>query len=198
MKLERVFLDVATQQDRMIPGGAYYVPGAETIVPLLQKLKEFAVKNDALIISPVDVHNLADSEFCDHPSHCVKGTPGQEKIPETLAENRTIVGLVAESDFNPAPYQQIIIYKTDFDPFSNPNLEGILSKLHVEELCIYGIATEEDIRAAAIGAAERGYHVTAFKDAIKAVREDEGEKAIFEMMALDIEMISARELLEME
>src|SRR3981081_1310085 len=69
-----VFVDVDTQIDFMLPHGNLYVPGAETIIPNLERLMAFAREHDVPVISSVDAHSAHDEEFRDFSPHCVKGT----------------------------------------------------------------------------------------------------------------------------
>ena len=78
-----VFFDVDTQADFMNPTGSLYVKGAETIVPNLKKLMDFARANNIPVLSSADAHAPDDPSFSEWPPHCVVGTPGQFRIPET-------------------------------------------------------------------------------------------------------------------
>jgi nicotinamidase/pyrazinamidase len=105
----------------------------------------------------------------------VAGTPGQQKVPETLLPNRYVVPdwSVALPDLS--LFQQVIIEKRVFDVFSNPNAEPILRQLgeglHV---VMYGVATDICVASAAQALLDRGYHVELVQDAIAAL---DGQKA---------------------
>ncbi len=86
-----VFVDVDTQADFMLPTGNLYVPGAEKIIPNLARLVEFARDHDVPVVSSADAHSLSDDEFQQFPPHCVKGTSGQKKLPETLLAKWTVL-----------------------------------------------------------------------------------------------------------
>src|SRR4051812_2424484 len=86
-----LFVDVDTQTDFMLPGGKLYVPAAEQIIPNLKRLMAFAREHNVPVLSSVDAHVPDDPEFQQFPPHCVKGTPGQEKIPETLFAHHSVV-----------------------------------------------------------------------------------------------------------
>src|SRR4051794_38432521 len=88
---DRVFVDVDTQFDFMDPRGRLYVPQAEAIVPALKRLFEVARRERIPVISSADNHSPDDAEFARFPPHCVRGTPGQQKIAETLLPGRITV-----------------------------------------------------------------------------------------------------------
>src|SRR5512135_1494803 len=85
------FIDIDTQRDFMLPGGALYVPRAETLLPALERLTRFAVDNGIPLISTMDAHETDDPEFARFPRHCVKDTPGYAKIPETLLPGHALI-----------------------------------------------------------------------------------------------------------
>src|SRR5208337_828578 len=86
-----VFLDVDTQVDFMLPSGRLYVPHAEEIIPNLAELMLWARDHGIPIISSADTHAVDDPEFAQWPPHCVAGTPGQRRIPETLFADAVVV-----------------------------------------------------------------------------------------------------------
>src|SRR5438034_6393444 len=73
----------------MLPGGKLYVPGAEKIIPNVNRLIEAARQGRTLLISSADAHQPDDAEFREWPPHCVKGTAGAELIPEARSEEHT-------------------------------------------------------------------------------------------------------------
>ncbi len=85
------FFDVDTQIDFMLPHGNLYVPGAEKIIPNLVRLMAFAREHDIPVISSADAHTPDDPEFKIWPPHCVIGTPGQKRIPETQLPGAVVV-----------------------------------------------------------------------------------------------------------
>ena len=86
-----VFVDVDTQADFMLPGGRLYVPGAEGLLATLARLRDFAEQHDIPVLASTDAHPTDAREFEQWPPHCVHGTPGQLKIPETLLRKYTVV-----------------------------------------------------------------------------------------------------------
>jgi nicotinamidase/pyrazinamidase len=83
MKEKTIFYDVDTQNDFMNKDGALYVPDAELIKPNLKLLTDYAANKYIPILGSVDAHPKNDEEFKVFPPHCVIGTDGELKIPET-------------------------------------------------------------------------------------------------------------------
>ena len=86
-----VFWDVDTQRDFMLPGGKLYVPGAEKLIPNLNRLTDESRKDRVFLVSDACIHTPDDPEFQRFPPHCVRGTPGAEIIPETIARRFLIL-----------------------------------------------------------------------------------------------------------
>ncbi len=93
-----VFWDVDTQHDFMRPDGKLYVPGAETIVPNLKRLTDYAHAHGIRIVASADDHVKGHRELSEQPDfretfpeHCMHGTPGQKKIPETALRDPLVV-----------------------------------------------------------------------------------------------------------
>ena len=121
------FLDVDTQVDFMDPAGALPVPGAETILPQVKRLLEFARAGGIPVISVVDTHFENDPDLGEWPPHCVAGTPGQRKVPGTtwgdpiLIPNRPI-----PVDLRPGA--QILIEKRIYGVFDNVNADVVAAE----------------------------------------------------------------------
>ena len=54
--MRTVFVDVDTQLDFLYPVGALYVPGAERIVPVLERLNRYAAARGIPVLSTADAH----------------------------------------------------------------------------------------------------------------------------------------------
>jgi nicotinamidase/pyrazinamidase len=190
--LDVVFWDVDTQRDFMLPGGKLYVPGAEKLIPVLKRLVDLARERKVFLISTVDAHTADDPEFRRWPPHCVQGTPGQWKIPETLTDTYLIVP--NDSRFSlPADllsYGQVILEKQTLDDFDNPNAERILERLgRTPEYCVFGVVTEYCVRCAAVGLLDRGYRVAVVTDAIETLKTEDGRSALEEFVAKGARLI---------
>src|SRR5579875_1471964 len=104
-----IFLDIDTQADFMLPQGALYVPGAEKLLPNLRRLTDFAQRHGILVLSSADAHSPDDPSFAEWPPHCVTGTGGQRRIPETQLPSPLIIPNRASQLPSPLPKRGQII-----------------------------------------------------------------------------------------
>ncbi len=169
MRPGTIFWDVDTQVDFIEPAGKLYVPGAEKLRPNLKRLTEYAAANGILVVGDVCVHQPDDPEFQEYPPHCLAGTPGAEKIPETvLPRQYRIPNRKVSLPPDLLSYPQIMLEKQTLDVFDNPNTEDLLQLLGMErEVILYGVVTECCVHLAAKGLLERGYRVRLVRDAVQ-------------------------------
>jgi nicotinamidase/pyrazinamidase len=189
------FFDVDTQEDFMLPTGKLYVPGAEQIIPNLAKLMVWARARGIPVLSSADAHSPDDPEFALWPPHCVLRTPGQRRIPETQFPDAMVVPSRPGAFALPAHWPaQIIIEKPTYDTAANPNFDSILKALGHRRYVVFGVATEYCVRADVLALRERGFSVDLVLDAIKAITEEGGRKAIDEMLAADARLVRTAEV----
>lgn len=195
-----LFWDVDTQHDFMDQDGKLPVPDASSIVPALEKLTHFAVERRIPIVATVDAHSPDDAEFERFPPHCVAGTPGQRKIqatwpagaetadPDKLDEQ---VRRLAAADI-----PQLIIEKQALDVFTASAADRVLSGLKPQRVFVYGVATEYCVHRAVLGLCKRGYAVTVASDAVKAVGEADGERALADMRQAGADLTDTQTILD--
>jgi nicotinamidase/pyrazinamidase len=190
-----VFFDVDTQVDFMRQTGRLYVPGAEQIVPNLRHLMDWARENDVPVISSADAHAPDDPEFKFWPPHCVIGTPGQRRIPETLFPAPVVVPCHPGDFHPPARWAgQYIVEKSTYSPWSNPNFEGVLQALDSRRAVVFGVATECCVLAVTRDLCRRGFLVDVVVDAIKPITEEGGRKALEEMAAAGVRTVTTADV----
>jgi nicotinamidase/pyrazinamidase len=168
MKRPVIFWDVDTQHDFMDADGAMYVPSAELIKPKLQHLTQYAHQHGIPIVASSDDHTLEHPEISSSPDrretfppHCMRGTMGAEKIPQTALR----APLVIEPE--PIPHEKLVrrlephdgdvlIRKHRFDVFSNPNTRTLLEAWDPTEIVLYGVALDFCVRFAIDGLIDVG------------------------------------------
>ena len=200
-----VFWDVDTQVDFMLPGGKLYVPGAERIIPNLRRLVDTARQGRVLLVSSADAHLPDDEEFKDFPPHCVQGTPGQKKIPETLTRSPVVVPNVPDACLPEgfAAGQQVLIEKRKLDVFTNPNIRGVLERVVRSaapvrpEFVVFGVVTEYCVACAASGLLERGHRVAIVTDAIETLDPAAGHRTLDELVSRGACLITTEEALNL-
>lgn len=195
-----IFWDVDTQRDFMLPGGKLYVPGAEKRIPNMQRLVDAARDGRVFVVGDICTHAPDDPEFQEWPPHCIRGTEGAEKIPETLVEGAYVVPNEPDVPLPPdlLERRQVILEKQTLDVFDNPNTERILRRLDPDaEIAVFGVVTEYCVRLAAAGLLKRGRRVALITDAIETLKEADGKKTIEELTARGARLITTEEALRL-
>jgi nicotinamidase/pyrazinamidase len=163
----RIFWDVDTQYDFVRADGRLYVPGAEQLIPSFKRLNEHAHTHGIRVIASADEHVPEHAEISDapdfdntYPPHCLRGTPGQQKIPETALRDPLLIEPVAidraELERRVREHRgDILFHKHWFDVFTNPNVEPVLEELDPDEIVVYGVALDVCNRYVIEGLLER-------------------------------------------
>ena len=167
----------------MLPGGKLYVPGAEEAAPAMARFVAAAREAGIVHVASADDHELTDPEISDdpdyrntYPPHCLRGTPGAEKVPETKQSDPLPLSLVP---FPPGLVQglikgrrELLLLKKSFDVFTNPNTEALLHALDPDEIVLFGVATDVCDDAAIRGFLHRGRRVRFVEDAARGLDDD--------------------------
>jgi nicotinamidase/pyrazinamidase len=189
------FFDVDTQVDFMLPSGSLYVPGAAEIIPNLSKLMAYAQKHRIPVLSSADAHAPDDPSFAQWPPHCVARTPGQRRIPETEFPSAVVIPNRPGAFSVPRVWSgQFIIEKQDYDATTNANFDAILTSLGARRFVVFGVATDYCVRWTVLSLRKRGLSVDVASDAVKAISEKEGRKALKEMAAAGARMVTTAEI----
>ena len=167
--MKQVFVDVDTQVDFLYPTGALAVPGATEILPHLAALTQFAAKNGIPLLSSADAHLENDEEFAQCAAHCVAGTLGAAKVPETLLAKHTRIGV--DEAFSGEVNGQVILEKRSVDMFTQPSIAKLLASLAPERFVVYGVVTEICVMHAVNGLLRLGKPVALVSDAVFALEE---------------------------
>jgi len=188
-------------------GGALAVPGGDEVVEPINRLIEYADKNDMLVILIRDWHPPDSRHFEKWPRHCVAGTPGADFHPDLLVAGGPRVllfkGIDPEED-GYSPWEGKI--KLAIRLFRGgllrsvdsiwPTLKELLKTAGVEEAYVCGLATEYCDKAAASGAIAEGFRTFLVLDACRAVKEEDGASAVKELESLGVIITSTEEILK--
>jgi nicotinamidase/pyrazinamidase len=192
-----ILWEVDTQADFMLPGGKLYVPGAEKLLPRIEKLTDAARKGEAFLVSHGCYHSPDDPEFAVFPPHCIKGTPGSEFVPQALTDHVLRVpnhaaGLPADLK----NHKQVLLEKQTLDIFESRHAASLLEHLpRNAEFLVFGVVTEYCVRLAAKGLLERGRAVSVVEDAIETLNVEEGRRTIAELQQLGAKFITTGQAL---
>jgi nicotinate phosphoribosyltransferase len=192
-----VFLDVDTQLDFMNPSGSLYVPGAEHIRPQLAKLAEYARAHRIPWISSADAHPPDDPSFKVWPPHCVIGTPGQRRVPETTLEGSVIVPNRADA-FHPtldwSGHLVLEVEKQEYSVATNANFDALLAALGPSRFVVFGVATDYCVKDSALSLRRLQVPVDLVVDAIREIDSESGRRAIEEMVSAGVRLVTTNEV----
>jgi nicotinamidase/pyrazinamidase len=195
-----VFWSVDVQADFMLPGGKLYVPGAEKLIPNIQRLVSAALASGALVVSSGDAHLPNDPEFAKFPPHCIAGTPGARTLPEALGPRICTIPNDSSQKLPPdvLTCPQILIEKQTLDVFDNPHTSELVDLLGPDAAyVVFGVVTEFCVRCAAKGFLERGRKVFVVSDAIETLNPKDSRHSLDELQSLGAHLITTQSALAM-
>jgi nicotinamidase/pyrazinamidase len=176
-----VLWDVDTQVDFMEPAGKLYVPGADTTRAAMGRLVQAAREAGIVHVASADDHLATDPEISDapdfartYPPHCMRGTPGAEKIPETGQLDPLVLEPTAYSDLAELARgrSEFLLLKQSTDVFTNPNAAVLLDHLQPTEVIVFGVATDVCDHQAITGMRDRGWNVAFVGDAASGLSDE--------------------------
>ncbi len=194
----------------MHPDGKLYVPGAESIIPNLRTLTDYAHAHGIRIVASADEHVEGHRELSGSPDfrttfplHCMRGTDGQRKIPETALRNP----LVIEPDaVEPAVIRErviahegdLLLNKHWFDVFTNPNAAAVVGALTPRTVVLYGVATDVCNKYALEGLMEHHPEIRIFavQDAMKAIDPAAQEHLLKQWAEEGVRIVDTAEITE--
>jgi nicotinamidase/pyrazinamidase len=200
-----VLWDVDTQVDFMLPTGKLYVPGADETAPAMRRLVDAARTAQIIHVASADDHELTDPEISNepdfrntYPPHCLRGTRGAQKIPETEQADPLPLSLIP---FPPglvpgliAGRREILLLKKNFNVFTNPNTDPLLEALDPAEIIVFGVATDVCDDAAIRGFLLRGRRVRFVEDAARGLDEERVQACTAAWRAAGVELTTAEEV----
>lgn len=205
-----IFWDVDTQHDFMRAEGKLYVPGSEDIVPTLAALRQFASQHDIRVVASADDHVPGHRELSDTPDwretfppHCMRGTPGQQRIPQTALRHPLVIEPEPDDPELLAARVaghtgDILLHKHWFDVFTNANVDVVLRVLDPEAIVLFGVATDVCDRYAVEGLLhhrpQTRLHVVT--DAVRAIDADVGEHLLRDWGDEGVRLVKAADILE--
>jgi len=204
-----LFWDVDTQADFMLGSGKLYVPGSEEIIPVLQRLTEYAHAHGIRILASADDHVAGHRELSaepdwkqSFPEHCMRGTPGQRKIPETELHNPLVIEPDVQDPVALAARVRdhrgdLLFHKHWFDVFTNPNLLPVLDALGPERIVLYGVALDVCDKYAVEGLLRLrpGIALTVVTDAVRAIDPASGAALLDDWRRRGVRLVTSAELL---
>ncbi len=205
-----VFWDVDTQVDFMRADGKLYVPDAEAIIPNLRKLNEYAHQKRIRVIASADDHVPGHRELSaspdfkqTFPEHCMRGTKGQAKIPETRLSDPLVIEPGREDAASLAERVRahkgdILFNKHWFDVFTNENVETVLGVLQPRAVALYGVAQDVCNKYAIEGLVSRHPEIRLFavSDAMKPIDRDVAQHLLKQWSEAGVRIVETTDIVD--
>jgi len=196
-------------QNDFCEGGALEVSGGASVIPLANKLND----SFELIVATQDWHPANHASFAsNHLGHGIGDVVRTDKILQILWPNHCIqhsFGAEFHPDldlsrvariFHKGVECEIDSYSAFFDNehLRSTGLGEYLRELGVSDVYILGLATDYCVKYSALDAKQLGFNTYVIADACRGVDLAEGDsvKAIDEMRAAGIEIISSKNIIE--
>lgn len=167
--------------------GALAIAGAASIVPTVNDCIARFERLRLPVFASRDWHPHAHCSFRAQgglwPPHCVQGMPGAAFAAELRLDPRT---RIVSKGTDPS--------REAHSAFEGTQLEAMLRGTRIRRLFVCGLATEHSVRATVLDALARGFTVFVVTDAMRAMHERAGRKALEEMLAGGAMWVSAQEI----
>lgn len=170
-----ILWDVDTQVDFVRADGRLAVPGAEEALPAMARLVEAARAAGAPHVASADDHELSDAEISaepdfrtTYPPHCLRGTHGAEKVPQTAQVDPVPLALDHVAD-RWLVGREFLLLKKHFDVFTNPHADRLLGLLDPDRIVLFGVASDVCNDAAVRGLLARGRTVLYVTEAARGL-----------------------------
>jgi len=200
-----ILWDVDTQVDFMLPEGKLYVAGAEQTREAMGRLVDAARRAGITHVASADDHELTDPEISDapdfentYPPHCLRGTRGALRIPETEQLDPLPLGL---TPYPPGVLRELVrdrrellLLKKSYSVFTNPSAEPLLEILQPDEIVVFGVATDVCDHAAILGFLDRGLQVVFVEDAARGLSEQRVAACVAEWRERGVRFTTSEEV----
>jgi len=205
-----VFWDVDTQYDFMHADGKLYVPDSEAIIPNLKRLTDTAHARGIRIVASADDHVPGHRELSaspdfkqTFPEHCMRGTKGQAKIPETRLREPLVIepgreDPAALADRVRSHPGDFLFNKHWFDVFTNENVETVLGILAPRAVVLYGVAEDVCNKFAIEGLLKRysQLRLYAVGDAMKPIDQKMAQRLLDSWNQQGVHIVKTAEIVE--
>lgn len=182
MSDEKKFVVVVdTQYDFMMPDGALYVPGAETLMtPITQYLASLRPANTVGILWTYDTHNIMTygqtEEAKSFPPHCLENTPGWENVFNMKVAKGVGQAILKKTTYSMWESTFELRYDTGAPMFDN-DIEKFAAAIaiDVDVVEIVGVVSGICVKAAAEGFVKLGFKVRILENLVKGLDVGNGE-----------------------
>lgn len=193
----RVLIDLNTQCDFLLPGGALPVSNRDIILPRIRALMAWCRQEQVPIVSSLEAHRASEPAR-GLPPVCIDRTRGQRKVPFTLMPRRLFVQGDNTFDLPAEPFskfQQIIFTKRHSDFLSNPKADRLVNALGPAYWMIIGVAATHAVKSIALGLLARSQRVVVVRDCCGHWSASDSEHSMRQMDAKGALIVDSEEVI---
>lgn len=193
---DQILVDLNTQCDFLLPGGALPVANRAEMMPRVRQLMNWARLKQVPVISSLEAHRHGES-FRNLPPHCIDHTLGQKKLPFTLMPNRMLIMGDNTADVPLDAFrrfQQLIFTKRNADFLANPKADRIINSLSTGSWLVFGITATHCVKSVTLGLLARHNKVVVVRDACGYWSAVDGEHAFRQMEAKGALIVTTEEV----
>lgn len=195
-QIDRIIVDLNTQCDFLLPGGALPTANRAEAMPKIRKLMAWARLQQIPIISSLQAQRSGE-RLNGLPPHCVDRTNGQRKLPFTLMPRRVLVQGDNTFDVPLDPFrrfQQLIFTKREIDFLTNPKVDRLINALSPNYWIVCGVTTSLCVKAMVLGLIARQRRVVVVQDACGHWSAVDAQHALRQMEAKGGVLVTTDEL----
>ena len=192
IRRKRVVVDVDTQTDLFIAGGAACVRNHRRVLANIRRIVAWTRVRGMRMVSTAISFKGRNGDY-----YCIEGTKGQQKIPYTLRNRRITFAADGNTDLERdifLHYDQVVLHKRCDDPFKEPRAERILTEMRADEFILIGGLAEGAVLATALGLLCRGKKVTVVIDAVGIHNRGQADIALRKMQAKGAKLVETKKL----
>ena len=178
-----IFIDIDTQESFFRENDLVSAEDIKSVRANLKKLTAHALAKRIKIISLIDDGLKIDKAVLKKNLKKLKETVADEKSAPIGPQEK-----IADLKKTWKQHHQLIIQKSGFDVFSNPNFLKLLKAGRIKNIIIYGYGIDFGIEKVAVNLTAKGYKIWIPVDAVLAINELNREPSVKEMHRLGIQM----------
>jgi len=176
-------------QGDFLPGGALAVPDGDAVVPSLAALASRFAAEGLPVVASRDWHPADHCSFVEQggpwPPHCIADSAGATLDPGLdLPADVKIIDKAVTAD------------KDAYSAFEGTYLAGWLRERGVERLFVGGLATEYCVLNTAADGLRNGFGVVLIEDAIRAIDDADGQRAIDSLLGQGAKICNSDAILD--
>ena len=178
-----IFIDIDTQESFFRENDLVSAEDIKSVRANLKKLTAHALAKRIKIISLIDDGLKIDKAVLKKDLKKLKETVVDEKATQIGPQEK-----IADLKKTWKKSHQLVLQKTGFDVFTNPNFLKLIKASRIKNIIVYGYGIDFGIEKAVVNLVAKGYKIWIPVDAVLAINELNREPSVKEMHRLGVQM----------